>query len=756
MRAVRALASMCAAVAAWGAGGMASAAGGAMDATGTPGQGYEVPERWQPLSICGRGFWLEAPFYQTYQDLFARARIADEPFLRHGAFRVHWDVILDPDSPLYRTLLGLPNPVILRSGYHHFEEGMRELPEGIYRRFERDFGERFLGIHGIHERMGALEWGGPLDDVLAEIQRKTGTPVERPTTREEAYDVMRAQYRSLTQESYYRVYATTAAPQDHFLMELGVALSSCEVGPWIPCAPMQFAASRGASRRYSRPWGAMIAGWGKGLVGDSHCAFNFLWPEARRTEGSLGYMDEGPYSGTSYSLQKRLLYTAYMAGANLITHESDCNYRSETPQNPATELQSAFVANYDYRTIDGVDTLVRVLRDRPYHLSPIGEVFRTFYDRIVSVRDRGVPYTPVALVLPRHHGIASAYSSDSIYNARVPYQEGDYMARAVVNTLWPWEHQPVTEWGNTEARVLMAGPCGDVFDIQVDSTPPDALRAYRALVLAGPVTVDEAFGAALRGYVEQGGVLLANIRQAGDLLPPAYFGCEPAGGWAEVKQTRHVPTGAVCQEGAPFSYQRVRLTDGTALVVPEHGKDADPVAVVARRGAGTGILFLAPWSLPPGLRNTTLACFQQVLKEAVASLSPVRIEGDVEVLLNRSSTSWIVTLVNSHGVVKPAGQPERINSAQNRDVIVRLRRAALPPATVQALEWLTEQPLPVKTDAGAHTVRVRVPAGDLRIVEIRGLTPRSHPDFPKRSLHRRRFRRTGRSGRPGNSYGPEY
>ena len=169
---------------------------------------FSIPERWKFQEIQGQDFWLEMPFYEPTRQIFRWSGIDQKPFFKDAVLRVSWTIMLEPESDKYKELLALPNPVVLRSDYHMYDDAMLTLPEENYRRFEKDFGDRFLGMHGIHERMGALEWGWPLDDVLAEITRKTGTPVERPKTREEAYEVMKVMYLALTQKPYYKVYST--------------------------------------------------------------------------------------------------------------------------------------------------------------------------------------------------------------------------------------------------------------------------------------------------------------------------------------------------------------------------------------------------------------------------------------------------------------------------------------------------------------------------------------------------------------------
>ena len=255
-----------------------------------------------------------------------------------------------------------------------------------------------------------------------------------------------------------------------------------------------------------------------------------------------------------------------MSGVNVFCHESDCNYRTRV-DSFEDEATSVFVANYDYRTIDLVDPLVRVLRDKPYHISPVGEVFQEFYDNIATRRDRGVPFTPVALLFDRRHGCTLEYNENAIYNAGIPFGPGEYMFRATFNTLFPWEEIPAGTGGSLEARTMVTGPFGDVFDSLTGDASLEVMQTYPVIMLIGRVDVDGALAAKLKQYVEAGGVLVVNSKQLSEFLTDSYFGCHLTGKALECTSSRDLSTNESIGEEKEFEIDEAELLEGTEVLI---------------------------------------------------------------------------------------------------------------------------------------------------------------------------------------------
>jgi phage terminase large subunit-like protein len=97
-----------------------------------------------------------------------------------------------------------------------------------------------------------------------------------------------------------------------------------------------------------------------------------------------------------------------------------------------------------------------------------------------------------------------------------------------------------------------------------------------------------------------------------------------------------------------------------------------------------------------------------------AEASPVRVEGDVQRLFNRTERGWLVTLINNRGVYKSQQGLAQVD--RNASVEVTL---SLGGKTIQgAREWTLDAPLEVGRAAGASRLKIKVPPGDVKIVEI--------------------------------------
>ncbi len=90
---------------------------------------------------------------------------------------------------------------------------------------------------------------------------------------------------------------------------------------------------------------------------------------------------------------------------------------------------------------------------------------------------------------------------------------------------------------------------------------------------------------------------------------------------------------------------------------------------------------------------------------------PVEVSGDVEWLVNRTQGGWAVTLLNPAGQDKPQQGITPTDYRQDRPVTIR----AHVPVTAARDRLLLSETLTVEQNA----VRVEVPAGGVRIVEVR-------------------------------------
>ena len=105
-----------------------------------------------------------------------------------------------------------------------------------------------------------------------------------------------------------------------------------------------------------------------------------------------------------------------------------------------------------------------------------------------------------------------------------------------------------------------------------------------------------------------------------------------------------------------------------------------------------------------------------MLAHVFSDATPVRVQGDVEYLINRTDTSWVITVFNNKGVYKPQQGLAQVNRSE-----VTTATLAIPGKSIQmASEWITGKPLDVQRSPSKNgTVTVSIAPGGVAIVELK-------------------------------------
>lgn len=221
--------------------------------------------------------------------------------------------------------------------------------------------------------------------------------------------------------------------------------------------------------------------------------------------------------------------------------------------------------------------------------------------RFVQSHERGIPYTPVAIVLDHYAGY-NGYM-DRPWGILEP-TPGDREARDLFDhQLFPGSdhiHAP-PDAANPEASYLRPTPYGEIFDVLLTSVPPEVLPTYPVILLVGDIEFDKTFVSELEKSLQRGSLVFMSARQRDTL-------------------------------GEEF-------------------------ARLARYGT---VEVLQPWANPATGRPAAIA--DDRLRAIVREYLPVRPHGDpVQFALNRTRTGWIVELINNRGVIKRGDQPAQVD-----------------------------------------------------------------------------------------------
>ena len=446
-----------------------------------------------------------------------------------------------------------------------------------------------------------------------------------PATRAEAAAVVRAYYEKLVADA--RAKATPEEQKlfesfnghhcyQHYACEWGCDVVGSEVGENINSTQAHIAFTRGAARQYGKPWLIDFSSWYGPSMYDE---------DPRKTWGD----NSGPDHGHSVSLHLRTYYAAYVAGANVVVAEAGWLnfFKSQEPGSDGT-----------------------------LPLSRLGEAGRNFYAFTQRHPDRGVPYTPIALLFDYYHGIYPGFGKKLAWN-HFPYTQGDQRILDLLDLFFPASLEVLGK--KDERGYHVATPFGDIVDVLLTNAPDEVLQSYPVLMLAGEWTDLPALMPKLDAYTKRGGILV--IAEADALLPAS---------------------------AATFKLGSIE-TNG--LSVQKHGRGK--VVVYAEQGDGD---------------ERPVASVVESLR---AALVPFHVAGTVESLFNRTRDGWLVTCINNEGIVKAPREAPTIDPSGAQSVTLRYTGRGKPrKATV----------LGITSDdiLDPRHMQVTIPPGEVRVIRI--------------------------------------
>jgi hypothetical protein len=392
----------------------------------------------------------------------------------------------------------------------------------------------------------------------------------RPTSRRECYDIIKDYYTSRQRDLLGRVISVTGhSHYEAYVGEWGARCIGLEVGENIAFTQSKLAFARGGSRQWQRPWSVQVSPWFSG---------------ACTTSGPLrkeGHDARGLDAGHSLSFYERMWLHGWFAGAAMVT-----------PENSVAIFFEQAAA--------------------PWALTAHGRKAAEVY-QFMRAHERGVPFTPVAIVLDHLAGY-NGYM-DKPWGILEP-TAGDRQVRDLFDhQLFPGsDHIHTNPFpSNPELSYLRPTPYGEMFDVQLTSASAAMLSSYPVILLAGNIGFDEGLIAKLERALKQGSALL---------LTPAH---------QEVLGPRF-----------------------------------------ARLKKHRGVEVLQPWTNPATSRPALIsdARLQRLAREAL----PIEVSGDpIQYQINRTPKGWAVELINNAGVAKKPDQPAITDPGASARVVLRSR-----------------------------------------------------------------------------------
>ncbi len=448
--------------------------------------------------------------------------------------------------------------------------------------------------------------------------------------------------------------------------------------------PMRWAFMRGAARQ----WGNSTATYRSCNFGDSSTIFS----DAQSYHAPKNIYDNyySVFSGAGMTWYKFDIWYQYMAGSSMFYHEQ----------------------GFDEYWQPGGTTAAGV---HEVQLSPKGKLVDRFLRVTAAEPDRGDPYTPVAFLVDYAHGWEPAPFWPNSFKNWHGHEEkflfGDH-EKMLEQYFWtayhpigPESEKPIT--GTNEVNV--PGVFGDIFDVifaYPDTNKWRTIDTYPVVIIAGDIELTAAEGQRLAQYVAAGGTLVvADVQLTGPgvaalSLPPLGTGGETAGyrwlGGAEVLPSQ--------------LYRFKVITKGNEELRPlATTPDGKCFCAAIDRGAGRLIYLSTPRGL--GIDRSIHPLVPKMFAHLSRGLMPVEVTGEVEWLVNRTATGWVVTLLNPAGQDKPQQGITPTNYRLNKPVTITCHV----PISAARDRLLPEEVLKVE----GSKVKLEVSAGGVRIIELK-------------------------------------
>ncbi len=240
---------------------------------------------------------------------------------------------------------------------------------------------------------------------------------------------------------YYQLY--------HTALRLGAKNVMAEIGNQVPLTALQIACVRGAAKQYGKPFGVYYEPWGGEPFG-CPCAIGWSpwFPGGGNPDAKVMGYQIRPELGSSRSLQRRLLYFAWLSGARWYAEEWGVeNYFSNWQDYPLTEY---------------------------------GTVVKEFI-AVTSEFGRATPFVPAALVLPKETTAIDLWylggRADRLYQTVPPDDLHVRLRHFAEHILGARSSRP----GHDDYN-LTPSPWIGVFDVLSADAPVEAFKRYELLV----------------------------------------------------------------------------------------------------------------------------------------------------------------------------------------------------------------------------------------------------------------------------------
>jgi hypothetical protein len=655
----------------------------------------DVPERWIRRKVAGRDFLMPWNIAKEFWPLYDKP-VEERPLYPFNAESIDQFVATYKGArevPLFQSKLVVP-VIYLNNVLELFKEGssfLRYLREtkapfailinyasaqlnetdgrAVWQLLDGEFKDQFLGwISG--ESVGYV-WDHAPKELKVSSSMTRGQLLA--AHREFYNNALARKWKTLFHvetgpmwDKLIPAQSTSSTAYAHALTEWGVKLLGMETAAVMPMTGMRIAFTRGAARQF----GSAFLYYHAPNFGDTATTFtkaqNFAGPDF------FYHSRYGPSMGPSLSWYRKSYYLYYMSGASAIYLEQG--------------------GDQFFKPGPG---------EHSFQLNPLGRITEEFIRFAEKHPDTGTPYTPIAFLLDPAHGFEMTdYPQWPFEVSQI--DRGDRALRELFGVAYYPGLVVEGEPAIADRQPFVAGLFGDIFDVL--TTNNTDFGGYRAVVLGGRI---EGWNQRLTDYVRNGGTVVLNAAQIKN-VPEQLLGVRLTNTSLEADTARCLSPGEEAQDlsGQMFRYEKVELKGATPLIASANGV---PLVTVNKLGKGSVVFAALPDLLGEDERIAPFAA--HMLAHVFADAAPVRVNGDVEYLINRTANGWVVTLLNNNGVYKTQQGMAQVDRNAYVNVSISLRGERIQSAS----EWLSDATLKVD----ANNAHLRIAPGGVAIVELR-------------------------------------
>jgi hypothetical protein len=242
------------------------------------------------------------------------------------------------------------------------------------------------------------------------------------------------------------------------------------------------------------------------------------------------------------------------------------------------------------------------------------------------------------------------------------------------------------------------------------TSPASLLAGYRAIVAGGHIEWSNQWVQRLTAYLQSGGTVVVNAAQIKG-LPVELLGIRLSGETGEAHNAVCLSAGEPPQDlhGQIFRYERLRLNGAEALMTATAG---DPLVTINKVGKGKLVFVAVPDFLGEDERMTPVAA--HLLAHIFTDVTPIKVQGDVEYLLNRNENGWVITLLNNNGVFKPQQGMAQVDRKAYVTAMISFPRDSIQ----KVMDWNTDKGIEITRGATDDTLPVTIAPGGISIVEL--------------------------------------